>query len=82
MTTEAQNVIHSFEQLSVAEQSLVAATIRGLLDPNHGTAPVDVADTESALDELADEFAQITDGNSPLLSDFTCSRAGIYQDHP
>ena len=37
---------------------------------------------EAVADELADELAAHLDPNTPPLSDYAVSRAGIYEDHP
>ncbi len=37
---------------------------------------------EIIADQLADELVQYGEPNSPLLSDYAVSRAGIYGDHP
>ncbi|TAE58144.1 MAG: hypothetical protein EAZ76_11500 [Nostocales cyanobacterium] len=36
---------------------------------------------ESALDELADDFAACVGANVPTLSDYAVSRESIYEDH-
>jgi antitoxin ParD1/3/4 len=36
---------------------------------------------ESALDELADDFAACVGANTAILSDYAVSRESIYEDH-
>ncbi len=44
----------------------------------------DLEDTEweAIADELVEIFAQSITPDTPLLSDYAVSRAGIYEDHP
>lgn len=42
----------------------------------------DDQDWEAALDELADSFASSITPETPVLSDYAMSRAGIYEEHP
>jgi antitoxin ParD1/3/4 len=40
------------------------------------------AEFEAVADQLADELAACRRPNTPVLSDYAISRAGIYEDHP
>ncbi|MGE0821078.1 MAG: hypothetical protein AB7G75_26185 [Candidatus Binatia bacterium] len=46
--------------------------------------PVDLpeAEFEAVADQLADELMASLEPNTPPLSDYAVSRAGIYGDHP
>jgi antitoxin ParD1/3/4 len=37
---------------------------------------------EALADQLADALAEHLEPNTPVLSDYAVSRAGIYEDHP
>lgn len=55
-------------------------TIEKLLQQD--TDQLDHQAFESIADQLADELIGGIESNTPLLSDYAISRAGIYEDHP
>ena len=57
-----------------------APTVELLLQQS--SEPLNDEEFELVADQLADELAQHVGPNSPVLSDYAVSRAGIYEDHP
>lgn len=57
-----------------------APTVEALLQQTPNQMNED--EFEAVADSLADEFAASLKSNTPALSDYAVSRAGIYEDHP
>ena len=59
---------------------VLTPTVEALLQET----PVELTDVEfeAVADQLADDITASLGPNVPSLSDYTVSRAGIYEDHP
>ncbi len=57
-----------------------APTVELLL--KQSSKPLNDGEFELVADQLADELALHVGPNSPVLSDYAVSRAGIYEDRP
>ncbi len=71
---------HDAEGVRQVLADALAPTVEALLQQTPQQLSED--EFETLADQLADELAARIESQTPVLSDYAVSRAGIYEDHP
>lgn len=72
---------HNAERVGQVLLDALRPTVERLLQET--TSPLTtVVEWDDALDQLVNMFAARVSPDTPILSDYAVSRAGIYEDHP
>lgn len=72
---------HDAERVRQVLASALEPSVAALLQRSPPESLSD-QDWETALDELVESFASSVTPETPVLSEYSVSRAGIYEEHP